>query len=289
MDHISRPFLLACLLAAATSGCSAVSRPADVASITIDGATCSDCPTSLRFSADGTITDQSDPQHPVSYRNPLLRTDLLPAFPLDELHYAATHAATTDGTYLMLTATDSHGRSERAAITYGGQTVDPHTSRLSRWTDMTFRLSAALPRTRDIDSSLRAGTLRYVQLDMLGCYGSCAAYRARFNANGTASLHLIRACPGSARDATASIPFHRAIASASELAHLRDTYEIRTIDTLHARVIIATQRQVYVSDGPDSTTWGRNFSSLVARWDQLVRDTAWNPAVSFDCPLRKRQ
>jgi hypothetical protein len=189
---------------------------------------------------------------------------------------------------LPIALVESDGRSQLAYVPWGSQGVPYQIEHLHGWLNAFLNLTSRPPRDLDVINSLRRGTLRSVRLEMLGCYGSCPNYDVRFRRDGSAAIHFVRPCPGTPANASAHVDFDRVIAPAYEMQQLRSYYAMRSVDTLGARITITTPHASYASWGPDSMTWGRNFSSLVARWDQLARDTAWNPAVVIDCPLRRR-
>lgn len=129
--------------------------------------------------------------------------------------------------------------------------------------------------------AFRRGGLRTIALEARGCYGFCPTYLVTFASDGNATIHARgRNCDVHAR---AVVPFRRVVEAARSAgaAMLRPSYPARAVDTFGARITLATAHQVFVSDGPDSTSWGPEFLATESRLDQIVRDTNWFPPLDI--------
>jgi hypothetical protein len=205
--------------------------------------------------------------------------ELLAEFPLADMHDAAqrTSGAKSVATYATsILVSYRDGRSDYAAPIYG---------RLEAWAEgAAYQATQAfeLPRENDIIGALRQDRMRFIKLEMLGCFGTCPRYDVTFRSNGTALLHLHGF--NCEKTANAAIPFERVAYAAVRAgsASLRPLYRMRANDTEGARITLATRDQTYFSEGPDRTTWGPDFLAAVSRFDQLVRDATWVPRLDID-------
>ena len=138
--------------------------------------------------------------------------------------------------------------------------------------------AALRERQIDLTNALRDDTVRFVELDRTGCFGNCPEYHARFRRTGASALSLTG--PRCAVR-TASVSFERVRAALWEAGaqYLAPSYPRMWVDTSGASLIISTSKETVRSNGPDAISWGPEFSRTVARLDQLVLDTPWNPPL----------
>jgi len=266
-------------------GCANESRE-DIDSIWINGKTCPTCLENLSFARNGLIL-AVDTGAPVPSRKyaPATVNALLDEFPLPDLRVAAdwtSRRKRISGYATSLYVSFHDGRHEYAA---------PIDGRLETWAEMAaYRATRAfeLPRWNDIGGALRQHRMRFIKLEMLGCFGTCPAYDVTFRSNGRALLHLRGF--NCEKSANAVLTFRRVTDAAYRAgsAYLRPVYPIRAVDTEGARITLGTHDQTFVSEGPDSTTWGPAFLASVSRFDQLVRDATWVPPLDVDHCGRRR-
>jgi hypothetical protein len=259
-------------------GC-AYERREDIDSIVIHGKTCPVCLEDLTFARNGQMTADTGTHYPSLKFAPATVQSLLDQFPLADLHDVADRTARRkriSGYATSLFVSYRDGRNEYAA---------PLDGPLEAWAETAgYQATRAfeLPRESDIMGSLRDARMRFIKLEMLGCFGTCPRYDVTFRSDGTALLRLHDlTCEKTAK---ARVPFERVIDAASRAgsASLRPVYRMRAVDTEGARITLATRGKTYVSDGPDRTTWGPEFLAAVSRFDQLVRDATWVPRLDID-------
>jgi len=277
----ARAFFRALAVILILCGC-ANERREDIESIWINGKTCPICLENLGFQGNGLIlASDADAGALVPSRKyaPATTKVLLEEFPLADLQDAADRMSLRkriSGYATSLLVSFRDGRQVYAA---------PIDGRLEAWAETAAYQSTRafeLPRENDIMGSLREARMRFIKLEMLGCFGTCPRYDVTFRSNGMALLHLHDfKCE---RTAKARVPFERVADAASRAASafLRPVYRMRAVDTEGARITLATRDQIYVSDGPDRTTWGPEFLAAVSRFDQLVRDAMWVPRLDHD-------
>jgi hypothetical protein len=274
----ARAFIRAFAVALIFCGCANESREG-IKSIWINGKTCPICLENLSVQSDGLLlaTDaDSDTRVPSRKYAPAIAKALLDEFPLPDLQDAADRTSRRKRISGYATSLDvffHDGRQEYAA---------PIDGRLEAWAEMAaYRATRAfeLRRWTAIAGALRQHRMRFIKLEMLGCFGTCPAYDVTFRSNGTALLHVRGfKCE---KTANAVLAFRRVTDAAYRAgsAYLRPVYSMRAVDTEGARITLATQDHTYVSEGPDSTTWGPAFLAAVSRFDQLVRDATWLPRL----------
>ncbi len=139
-----------------------------------------------------------------------------------------------------------------------------------------------IERRKELIDAFHRDRVRSIELDALGCYGSCPRYTARFSVDGRATLHDVRSeCE---RTAVASIDFAHVVEAAriGGAEYLRPKYDFATVDVTAARITIRTRSKTYVSDGPDRTRWGPEFVTTFTRLDQMVRDINWRPRIALE-------
>jgi hypothetical protein len=151
--------------------------------------------------------------------------------------------------------------------------------------------SDEIVRRRELVDAFSRNRVRTIELDALGCFGSCPRYVARFFADGHATFHDTR--PECDEQASAHIVFDR-IAEAARIGGaeaLLPKYNFATQDVFAARIMIVTATKTYVSEGPDRMQWGPEFLATFTRLDQIVRDTTWTPSISLEncaiAPIRR--
>jgi len=208
------------------------------------------------------------------------------SMPIGDLQALAGPIVPTTMNKCFATVILSGGRSASSVVPCQSYDLaDKHAIAVQSWlvsAAETARRLTFRARERAISQALHDGIgLSSVTLRMLGCYGHCPVYAARFDANGTATYDSIRVPWAPARHAKASISMEsvRAALAAAGAVGLEPTYPVRAVDTFGASIEFVIGGKPYTSDGPDATTWGPEFRSTVARLDQLVVDSKWVPAL----------
>ena len=148
---------------------------------------------------------------------------------------------------------------------------------------------AEVQRRKELIDAFLQNRVRFIEVDALGCYGSCSQYVARFSADGHATFHDLQ--PACDETAVASVDFAHVVEAARTggAEELLRRYEIVAVDGFAARITISTPSKTYISDGPDRTSWGRPFVTTFTRLDQIVRDTNWRPRIALEnCAIGHR-
>jgi len=273
--------VLGLLLLAVLCACTHESNQ-DIAVVQIHGRACPNCAEHLTIWRSGAISELT--WHGLSGQNARVAGDAIDSLPLDELRQANPPPPFVGpATFASIVVSYRDGRYQQVPVP-----VDPGmfagTRRLSQWMN-TFAFEATevlmKDRWRVLADAFRRGSFRAISLEARGCYGWCPIYLATFNSNGTATLHARG--PRCDMRAKAIVRFRRVLDAvrSGHAATLRPAYPIQAVDTFGARITLTTAHQVFISDGPDSTSWGPEFLATESRLDQIVRDTKWSPPLDI--------
>lgn len=277
-----RLILALCLLASLTA---CAPKLSDVTSVDTKSTLCiNGCRTfSISFDRSGSYTIDPDTDAPVRGRARGMVEEAFKNLPLaDVARCPRAHTGTTIDNLTIVV----HLRGNRAlycAEPASGSDNDAHSAadRLRVYAKLQAAAiyNAALrERQTDVTDALRDDTVRFVELDRTGCFGNCPAYHVRFRRAGWSELSMIGSrC--AVRTATVSFERVRAALWEAGAQYLAPRYPRMWVDTAGASLTISTPKETIRSDGPDSMSWGPEFSITVARLDQLVLDTPWTPPL----------
>lgn len=179
-----------------------------------------------------------------------------------------------------------------AQVTFPTQGVaessDVDVQKLDKWARVAaIEAGAAIMKARRKEIALRGRTdrLQRVVFDSRGCFGTCPAYRAVFEQNGTAMLKGAMYVPGLVRGRAANfkarVPFQKvsALLLASNFGTLDPEYPLRVVDVYGVSFEFDYRDgSTYSVLAPDRTQWPPQVAELVGSFQQLIRDTDWSPA-----------
>lgn len=188
-------------------------------------------------------------------------------------------AETWTGTALI-DATDRSGHRYGAWFPFHGATKNERDrTQLELWAQfygarLMYEAEGRGARMLALRSALSRHMIASVMLTRTPCYGHCSHYTVTFDANGRATLTDGRGCAS----ATARVPFDRVVETLGDAPYLAASYALRAEDVAGAHLRIATRDgQVFRTDAIDRTAWPRELDVIVARLDELVRLTEWQP------------
>jgi len=180
-------------------------------------------------------------------------------------------------------AYDSTSRS----VTY--DTTASDVPRLRTWVNIVDNSSVGMDRLRAQHTWMTRLTdypaMRSVEVQRIGCYGSCPRYDVTFGRDGIARMRYWLFPKASespvVHEATASVDFSRAVRliRESQFWTLQPHYPLRWIDTEAAKLVIRYDNFTFTVDAPDSTTRSAALNRIIDRVDQLVEDVQWQPGI----------
>lgn len=237
---------------------------------------------SISFDRTGSYTIDADTGAPIRGRAQSLVDDAFKYLPLADLARCPRARTVASMDNLTIVVHLKGSRVLYCTETASG-TDDPHSSadRLrtyARLQTSAFYSAVLRRRQSDLTDALREDAIRSVELRRTGCFGNCPAYRVRFRRSGPSDL-LVIGPRCAVRSASVSFERVRAALWEGGATYLEPSYPRMWVDSSGASLAISTQKETIRSEGPDSMSWGPEFSGTVARLDQLVLDTPWNPPL----------
>ena len=254
----------------------------DIAAISIFGKACANCLDGVTIQRGGRFEESR--QHDLVAFDRRAAQEAFSSLPLDQLHHAPhLPELKAPATVVNVAVLFRDGRWEQAPVPLGQLGYDG-ISGLQRWTEFfAFRATAVVmnDRWRALSDAFQRYGFRSIGLEYAGCYGWCPAYAVTFASTGIATIR--DRGPRCDVRAKAIVPFRRVLEAAASAgaARLQPFYPIRAVDTLGARITLVIAGRVFVSDGPDQTSWGSEFVATQSRLDQIVRDANWTPSLDL--------
>ncbi|MDE2481787.1 MAG: hypothetical protein KGN02_06320 [bacterium] len=279
MVGISRPLLLVALAAALLASACAHRGPG-VVRVAISVQTCDRGCRSFQtsFSKDGSSAspafewsgDAGNAREPIARALAALPLEAIERCPKDggatNLDRALVGVHLTDGRNVFCTI------SARGPV---GNATDAERIRAyaQQWGWPIYRVTLGAQYGILVDA-IRSNHVRWLDFKRTGCYGSCPAYDARFDRDGSATI--VRRERGRTSTLHLRVPFDE-VRHALESSHpeaLLPGYPHIAQDTPGATITLQLPGHRFTIRGPDSAAWNAPMSQLVARLDQIVEDAA---------------
>lgn len=172
----------------------------------------------------------------------------------------------------------------------GGFAFGGATSQLNRWTAfaVTEARGAVVREREKVAKRLRRfDLLQRVVIRSNGCFGTCPAYTAIFDRDGTARMQNVHnlgaVSPVQGGSAAGHVPFSRVISllRASNFSHLEPEYQLRVQDVYGVGFEFDYRDGFsYTVDAPDRTQWTADVAELVGAFNQLINDNTWRTSVA---------
>jgi hypothetical protein len=278
---MSNPNLIALLFVVMLSACARESNQ-DIVSVTIIGKVCPACSDGVTINRGGRIEELGP--HGITASNPRFAEQTITYLPLDEFRHAFTISTLTGpATMVGVWVAYRDGSHEHAAIPIGKVSYNG-ISRMQNWTEFSAwqaTLVVMHDRWYGLMHSFQRSAFSSIRLESRGCYGWCPVYSVAFASDGIATIR--DRGPRCDETAKAGVPFREVLDAASlgGAGRLRPYYPVEAQDTFSASIILVTPKKIFVSEGPDRTSWGSEFLATQSRLDQIVRDAVWTPKIDL--------